>query len=118
MPRNVLFTTIWAILLTCLPAAAADVTGEWAFEIPTDMGTYYPTCVFQQDGEKLTGTISGEGGVNELEGTVKGNEIQFSYESEIGTITYEGTIEGTDSMNGVLDVEGYGSATWTAKRSK
>jgi len=118
MRRNILLTTVVAILIASLPAAAADVTGKWAFEIPTDMDTFYPTCAFEQDGEKLTGTISGQGGTNELEGTVKGNEIQFSFQSEMGTITFEGTIEGADRMNGTLDVEGYGSAAWTAQRSK
>jgi len=98
--------------------AAADVTGKWTFSVQLDMGSGSPTFVFEQDGENLTGTYSGEAGQAKLKGTVKGNEIQFSFDSDFGVVKYEGTIEDADSMKGTADYAGQASGTWTAKRAK
>ncbi len=107
-----------ALLLLCLPAEAADVTGKWTFEVQLDMGSGSPTFDFKQDGENLTGTYSGQAGKAKLKGTVKGDQIQFSFDSEFGTIKYEGTIENANSMKGKSDYGGQTSGTWTAKRAQ
>ena len=64
------------------PAAEAriDVTGTWNFEVTLEFGTGSSTMTFKQDGENLTGQYNGQYGQAELVGTVKGNEITFSYE--------------------------------------
>jgi hypothetical protein len=116
--RNVLFFTVLAIVIAALPAAAADVTGKWTFSVQLDMGSGSPTFVFQQDGEKLTGTYSGQAGEAQLTGTVEGNQIQFSFESTFGTVTYEGTIEDDGTMKGTADYGGQAGGTWTAKRAE
>ena len=105
-------------LLLALPAWAADVTGKWNFEVSLDMGSGSPTFEFKQDGETLTGAYSGAAGQAKLTGSVKGTAIQFQFDSNFGTVKYEGSIEGPDKMKGKADYAGQASGTWTATRAK
>jgi hypothetical protein len=107
-----------AIVIAALPAAAEDVTGKWNCSVQLDMGSGNPTFDFQQDGENLTGTYHGQAGEAQLEGTVVGNQIQFSFESAWGKVTYEGTIEADGTMKGTADYGGQASGTWTAQRAE
>src|SRR5690348_9176343 len=115
-------TLIRTSIVTCLLALAAfahDVTGKWTFEVQTDMGNGSPTFVFKQDGEALTGTYNGTFGTAELKGTVKGDEIKFSFEANIadqkGTITYSGKIESAAKMKGDVEFAGI-KGTWTGSK--
>jgi hypothetical protein len=102
-------------------SAKTDVTGKWAFTVQTDAGTGTPTVTLKQDGEKLTGLYSSQVlGEADLTGSVKGNEIKFSFTADAqGTslqVSYAGTIESKDSLKGTVDLGGLGSGTFTAKR--
>jgi hypothetical protein len=105
-------------LPVALPLMAADVTGKWNFEVTLDMGSGSPAFEFKQDGETLSGTYSGAAGDAKLTGTVKGTEIRFQFETEWGTVKYEGSIEGPDSMKGKAVYAGQANGTWTANRAK
>jgi len=110
------------MLLAFLPliAFAHDVTGKWTFEVTTDAGNGSPTFVFKQTGEKLTGTYTGLFGSAELTGTVKGDDIEFSFEAtaadQKAKIVYKGKIESTTRMKGTADLGGMGSATWSGAK--
>ena len=101
-------------------AAQVDVTGKWAFSVETSAGTGTPNMTFKQDGEKITGHYSGQLGEADFSGTVKAQDISFSFSVDAqGTkldITYSGTIEGKDAMKGKVVIVGLGEGTWTAKR--
>ena len=96
-----------------------DVSGTWAFQVEFSGGTGTPTMTFKQDGEKLTGHYSGQLGEAPLEGTVKGNAIEFSIDVDIqGTaahIVYSGTVD-KDSMKGTVKLADFGEGTFTAKK--
>jgi hypothetical protein len=110
--------TITALLLVAALALAADVTGTWDFTIETPAGTGNPTFVFQQDGEKLTGTYTGMLGKADVTGTVRGDKIQFqfeaSYEGQKFSIRYSGTIESPTRMKGTAQFADMGEGAWTA----
>jgi hypothetical protein len=98
-----------------------DVTGKWTFTVQTDAGSGTPTVTLKQDGEKLTGHYSSANlGEAELTGTVKGQDIKFSFSADAAgtqlTVTYTGTIENKDSMKGSVDLGGMAQGTFTAKR--
>jgi hypothetical protein len=62
MKTTKLRIALWAILLivlSALPALAADVTGTWTMEDkdPRDGSAVKAAYVFKQEGVKLTGTI-------------------------------------------------------------
>jgi hypothetical protein len=100
--------------------AQLDVSGSWNFEVETDQGSGSPTFTFKQEGEKLTGQYKGLFGEAPLTGSVKGNQITFSFKVSAqgmeATITYTGTIESQNTMKGTAKLGDLGSGTWTAKR--
>lgn len=112
-----------AAIAAVAPAAdKVDVTGEWDITIESPQGTFTPSAVFQQDGEKLTGTYKGRFGESKLEGTVKEKAIQWkvtiSIEGQAVNLLYKGTVESDDTMKGSVELGEFGSAEWKAKRKK
>ncbi|HLH19966.1 MAG TPA: hypothetical protein VKX45_22260 [Bryobacteraceae bacterium] len=106
--------------LFCLAAFGADISGKWDFHVETDAGAGDPTFEFHQDGEKLTGTYAGTFGTAPLTGTVKGDDIEFSFEVTVldqkGTIVYKGKIGADGKMKGEVELTGLGKGTWTGQR--
>ncbi len=92
-----------------------DISGNWAFSVETSAGAGSPSFTFKQNGETLTGKYNGQLGEADLNGTVKGNKIEFSFEAGGGLVVYTGTIE-KDSMSGKVSLGDQASGTWTAKR--
>jgi hypothetical protein len=101
-------------------AAKVNVTGKWLFNVETGAGSGTPTMTFTQDGEKLTGKYNGQFGEADLTGTVKGQDIAFSFNVDAqGTAVsfkYTGTIENKDALKGKVEIAGLGEGTFTAKR--
>lgn len=100
-------------------AQAPSVSGAWLFTVDTGQGSGTPTIVFRQDGEKLTGQYEGQLGTSDLEGTVKGSAIEFSFtinvQGQQAPVTYEGTVDG-DAMKGTMNIGGMLTGSFTAKR--
>lgn len=101
------------------PAPAGNITGTWNGTVETSQGTGSPTFTFKQEGEKLTGTYKGQLGEAPLTGTLKGNDISFSFklnfQGEEFTLTYTGKVEG-NNMKGKAMLGQLGEANWTAKK--
>lgn len=106
------------VFLLAAAFATADVSGSWQFTVETPAGTGNPSFVFQQDGEKLTGTYTGLLGKADVTGTVKGERIEFefeaSWEGQKFTIRYSGTIESPTRMKGTARFGDMGEGSWTA----
>ena len=98
---------------------AANITGEWAFTVTTDQGGGTPTITFQQDGEKLTGKYTGQLGAADLTGTIKGNDVKFTFTIDVqgqnAPVSYAGTVE-KNTMKGTLDIGGMVNGTFTATK--
>jgi hypothetical protein len=110
-------------LMLCMPfALAADVSGSWQMTVQTSQGSGSPTVVFQQQGEKLTGTFNSQiFGEAKITGSVKGNTIEFGFEGEAGgqtiKVSYKGTIESPNAMKGTAVYAGFDEkATWSASK--
>jgi curli biogenesis system outer membrane secretion channel CsgG len=101
--------------------AAVDVTGVWDMVVESPQGAMDIVGTFKQEGEKLTGTQASQMGEVALEGTVVDNEIKYVINIDMGgqqmTITFAGKVDG-DTMAGVFEFGGMGSAGWSAKRRK
>jgi hypothetical protein len=116
---------VCTLLLSWLAGCAraddtAKVAGNWDVSVETPRGTMNQKLVLQQDGEKITGTLTGRRGESPLEGTVSGDKISFTVtrERQNGskfTIDYTGTVAG-DSISGEFKSERF-SGKWTAKKS-
>ena len=123
MPK--IFQLILSLVMMCVTLMLVisaqdkvDVTGTWVFQVETSAGAGSPTFTFKQEGETLTGKYSGQFGEADLKGTVKGNQIEFSFNAEgAGKISYSGTIE-KGAMTGKVNLGDQASGTWTAKRKE
>ena len=96
-----------------------NVSGTWRFRVETESGSSYPTLTLKQEGERLAGHYNGAFIEATLNGTVKHNEIRFSFkvQAQAGevTFTYTGTVE-KNSMEGIIKSGEQNSGTWIATR--
>ena len=128
--RSVIGLGVLALLagLTTTTARAdekGNVTGTWKWTVERNGQTFEPVLKLKQEGEKLTGTISGRNG-NETEiedGKVKDGEVSFTVIRMFGdtkvVMKYRGKVSG-DTIKGKTEIERDGetqSRDWEAKRS-
>ncbi len=125
--RPGIFVAILAALVLAATGAVAmaqakvDVSGTWIFDVTTDAAIGTPTVTLKQDGEKLSGHYSSSNlGEADLTGTVKGQNIAFTFVANVQgnalDVSYTGTIESKDAMKGTLSITAIGNGTFTAKR--
>jgi hypothetical protein len=104
---------------------AADVTGKWVAQVPAREGqTRETTFNFKVEGEKLTGTMSGnQGEVQISDGKVSGDDISFkvkvSFNDNEFTFLFTGKVSG-DEIKFTRTREGGNrpGQEFTAKRAK
>ena len=100
-----------------------DLTGRWAFSVVYEGGSGSPTVTMTQKGDSLFGRyISQAFGELDFKGTIKAKEFTFWVTTSAGgdpfTMTFTGTVEGTDTVKGSVELGGNGSATFTGTRQK
>jgi hypothetical protein len=99
---------------------AADLTGNWMFDVETEMGSGNPSFTFKQEGEKLTGTYRGQLGEAPIAGKVTGDKVEFAFEAsptgEKMKVTYSGTLAADNAMHGSIDFGGQMKGTFKAKK--
>lgn len=113
------------ILLAIAAFAAAGaaqtrpIDGEWDGSLTTPGGVSRFKVVFKADGEKLTGTVKRPAGDSALTGTIKGDDITFTYsiiynENElVMTVTAK---RSGDKIDGTVSFGGRGEGGWSASR--
>ena len=105
------------VFLCAITAQAADLTGTWTANVTLDAGSGTATFTFTQKGEALTGTYSGTLGTAKVAGTVKGDQIEFSFDSEqAGKIAYHGTMDGATKFKGTCEYGLLGTGNFTAEK--
>lgn len=116
----VLAATASIALAAQAPAAKVDLTGAWTFTVSVDgavSGT--PTVTLKQEGEKITGHYSSQTfGEVDITGTLKGQDLVFTFGSDAGAVTYTGKVESNESIKGSADFGGAASGTFEAVRKK
>jgi hypothetical protein len=121
MMASVAFTVA---MLAAVVVQAADVTGKWMGQVPArDGATREATFTFKQDGEKLTGSMTGPQGDIELkDGAVKGDDINFNVVMSFGgnevKLLYKGKVAGDEMKLTRTRDGGQPSAEFTLKRAK
>ena len=122
---RVVSLVVAALLIAAASAVHAqqkiDVTGAWLFNVDTGTpGT--PTVTFKQTGDQLTGHYSSATlGEADFKGTLKGQDITFSFAADAGgqavDVVYKGTVSSNNDMKGTIDVAGGAvTGTFTGKR--
>ena len=115
-----LFLAAGAAAFPLVPPAA-DVSGIWDMTVESQQATSHPSITLIQEGEKLTGTYSGQMGESTLQGTLRGNEIRFNvtlkFQDASYVVTYSGMVS-EDTMKGSVRFGEMGTGKWSARRSK
>ncbi|MDM7922620.1 MAG: hypothetical protein QUS14_10010 [Pyrinomonadaceae bacterium] len=100
-------------------AQQSSVAGGWEGTFNTPGGARPFKVVFNVEGEKLTGTVKRQNGDVPLTGTIKGDDISFSYTISYGdnalTLFFTGKVSG-DTMGGNVSFGGNADDSWSAKR--
>lgn len=110
------FLLLFALTFTAL--AATDVTGKWnATTQSPDGQTMQLVFTLKQDGNKVTGTVTGPMGDMPIsEGTIDGDNISFTVATDQFKVVHKGTVSG-DEMKLTADM-GDQKFQMTAKREK
>ena len=122
--RIVLLSACFAFALLTI-AWAADVTGKWTAQVPGRQGqTSEQTFNLKAEGDKLTGTVSGQQGENPIsDGKISGDEVSFVVKANFGgnevKLVYKGKVAG-DEIKFTRTREGSDRPPqeFTAKRAK
>jgi hypothetical protein len=102
---------VLVLLLTAVPARAADVDGKWTGSLDTPMGAIMVGFNFKADGATLTGTTTGpDGGEIAIKnGKIDGDKISFLVSIDFGgmglDLNYTGVVK-KDTVEMTLDVMG------------
>jgi hypothetical protein len=107
------------LILACLSSVlnAADISGTWAAAVTLDAGSGTATFVFKQDGENLSGTYTGQVGTAKVTGTVKGSDVEWSFEGgQAGKISYKGKLDAAGKIAGTVEYGELGKGTFTAEK--
>jgi hypothetical protein len=109
----ILLAWLGTALLLGLPraAGAADVTGTWKLTVTTKDSSAGVTLKLKQDGEKVTGTATGQEGKEYpiQDGTLKGSDLQFTVMADHNGAPAKYTVKAVlngDSLKGTAEVEG------------
>ena len=99
----------------------ADITGKWNIVVKVGaMGELSMSATVQQDGEKVTGTVTSPFGEAPVNGTMSGNAllVVFTTPTPQGNIdvTLTGQL-GASGFVGKASIAGMGDADWTASRA-
>lgn len=115
--------TVLGICALCLFTgtlfAGQHVNGTWVLTVALGDGQGGDATFKLEETEegKLTGTYSGAVGQADVTGTVSGDQVEFSFESQAGKITYQGTVDG-DTMEGTCSYGQLGNGTFKGKRAE
>ena len=102
---------------TALLLRAADITGTWAAAVVLDAGSGTATFVFARKGETLSGSYTGVLGEAKLTGTVKGEQVEWSFDGgPAGKVSFKGTLDGATKMKGTAEYGQLGKGTFTAEK--
>jgi len=82
-------------LLAAGPGVGQDMTGTWLLTVELDVGTGDATFVLTQNDGAISGTYTGVLGELSVSGTIEGDSVQWSFDSEAGEIRFKGTVDGS-----------------------
>ena len=121
MHRPILVAAALVALAAGLGTTQTSVAGKWTLAVQFDQGSGAPTVVFEQDGETLSGTYTGQFGEFPLEGTFKDGKIAFRVSVNVQgqdlVFAYAGTLDTDGTLKGTVDLGGMATGTWTGKKA-
>ena len=125
MQKRFLLTSAVVLAILAGAALAADVSGNWSGTASMGGNDFPLSYTFKQDGENLTGTVTGPQGdpIALKEGKVQGDKISFfvQFDGPNGTmkIMSEGVVKGDEiSLTTKMDGGDFPPMQMTLKKTK
>ncbi|MDX1490271.1 MAG: hypothetical protein R3332_03230 [Pseudohongiellaceae bacterium] len=107
-----------AAILLSAQFAAADVAGKWSFAVDVMGQTGNATVTIEQESDTaIRGVYSGQLGNTDFTGTQEGEEISFALVSDLGSVTYTGTMQDNGTISGKVDFAGMAEGTFVATKA-
>jgi hypothetical protein len=105
------------------PGQRNSLSGTWNLNVNLGQGEKAATLNLQQEGERLSGSISGSLGAGEISNasTTTASEVRFTVTLEIEGIAKEATFTGTlsgDEIRGTVTVVGAAPGSFTGTRAR
>jgi imidazolonepropionase-like amidohydrolase len=104
------------------PGGRNALSGTWNLNVNLGQGEKPVTLNLQQEGDRLSGSVSGSLGTGEISNASQtGGEVRFTVALEIEGQTKEATFTGTvngDQIRGTVTVVGLTPGTFTGSRSR
>jgi len=104
---------------TEMASAASDVKGHWDVEVAFSTSISKHTFIIEQEGNWLQGSHKGTFSVNELQGTLEGNEIKIKtiarQPADSITFMFSGIVK-DNAISGSVYMGEYMTAKFTAKK--
>ena len=98
--------------------AGGGLTGLWDVEVDAPGNPTAMSADFKQEGNIVTGTISGPQGEAKVTGTMEGSTLKLDFYAPGGmTIKMTGELK-SDSLTGKASIAGLGEMDWKATRAK
>ena len=112
-----ILAVVLLLALSALMLQAADVSGTWAVTVMLDAGSGTANFVFEQKGDTLSGTYSGVLGQANVAGTVKGDQVEWSFDGgPAGKVSFHGTLDGATKMKGTAEYGQLGKGSFTGEK--
>jgi hypothetical protein len=101
---------VWLLLMTSLPALAADFSGVWKVDGAIEDHPITPICTLKQSGDKVTGSCTLDADhAADVTGEVKEKQLTWRYKVEyqgtIYTLTYVGSLDSESSIKGSVSAD-------------
>ena len=114
-----ILAVVFLLAIAAFALQPANISGTWAVTVMLDAGSGTATFVFDQKGDSFTGTYSGVLGQAKLAGTVKGNQVEWSFDGgPAGKVSFQGTLDGATKMKGTAEYGQLGKGSFTGEKSK
>lgn len=101
------------------PEPVTSLAGTWLLTTESSVGSHADQALFIQNGERLSGKVTGEHGEVPVAGVVQGESVTFGMSLNVlGQhlhVNYVGTVNG-DTMSGTVKFGAFGSGRWTGTR--
>lgn len=116
MIRKVMLFTAGAVL--SINTALADVSGKWGFAVDiAGMGSGNAEVSMEQAADgAITGTYSGQLGNTSFTGKADGDAFEFTLNSDMGAVKYEGELQADGTLKGTMNLAGMGGGTFVGTR--
>jgi hypothetical protein len=119
-PLILIMVMVMTGLVLSAARAQVNVRGDWTFTMTTPRGDRTSDLTFDQSGERLTVSMKGDFGEGYGEGTLKGQDIEWTItrQTQRGAfaVTYKGKVADGNTMSGEVQMGDMDAGQWQATR--